>query len=160
MIVSLSTINGQKDIDVLRKSLRQVNDRVVSLQKLMIDSHIMLEKLCTTIHQEDQPSPDSQKFAHILSRESPYVYTTQARFPVTEKSIPWTVSFNILHQFCCFDLDTNFRFYSIFMIPHSSHCRKSTGAFESSSDYWWNLICENEIGLFCVLDSLFFHFLG
>ena len=73
----------------------------------MIDSHIILEKLRTAIHQEDNSLPDSQTFVHILSRESPYVYTTQARFPVTEKSIPWMVSSNVLHQFYCFNSNAN-----------------------------------------------------
>ncbi|CAF4082602.1 unnamed protein product, partial [Rotaria sordida] len=31
---------------------------------------------------------------HILSRESPYIYTNEARFPVTERHIPWKISFD------------------------------------------------------------------
>ena len=84
--------NVQKDIDVQRKSLRQINDRVVTLEKLMIDSHILLEKIRATVQQENKILPESQKFVHILSRESPYIYTNEARFPVTEKYIPWTVT--------------------------------------------------------------------
>jgi hypothetical protein len=34
---------------------------------------------------------ESQKFIHVLSRESPYIYTNEARFPVTERYISWTV---------------------------------------------------------------------
>ena len=75
-----------------RKSLRQINDRVVTLEKLMIDSHILLEKIRSTIQQEDKALPESHKFIHILSRESPYIYTNEARFPVTERYIPWKVS--------------------------------------------------------------------
>ena len=78
-------------MDVQRKSLRQINDRVVTLEKIMIDSHILLEKIRATIQQEDKSLPDSQKFIHILSRESPYVYTNEARFPVTERHISWKV---------------------------------------------------------------------
>jgi hypothetical protein len=78
-------------MDVQRKSLRQINDRVVSLEKLMIDSHILLEKIRATVHQEDKSLPESHKFIHILSRESPYCYTNYARYPVTEKYIPWKV---------------------------------------------------------------------
>jgi hypothetical protein len=78
-------------MDVQRKSLRQINDRVVTLEKLMIDSHILLEKIRATIQQDDKSLPESQKFIHILSRESPYVYTNEARFPVTERYIPWKV---------------------------------------------------------------------
>ncbi|CAF0787906.1 unnamed protein product [Didymodactylos carnosus] len=89
-----SVTNVQKDIDVQRKSLRQINDRVVSLEKLMVDSHILLEKIRATLQQEDKPLPD-QKFIHILSRESPYVYTNEARFPVTEKYIPWEIGFDL-----------------------------------------------------------------
>lgn len=79
-------------MDVQRKSLRQINDRVVTLEKLMIDSHILLEKIRATIQQEDKSLPETHKFIHILSRESPYIYTNEPRFPVTEKYIPWKVS--------------------------------------------------------------------
>jgi hypothetical protein len=71
----------QKDMDIQRKSLRQINDRVVTLEKLMIQ-------------QDDKSLPESQKFIHILSRESPYIYTNEARFPVTERYIPWKVILN------------------------------------------------------------------
>ena len=81
-------------MDVQRKSLRQINDRVVSLEKLMVDSHILLEKIRATIQQEDKSLPEGQKFIHILSRESPYIYTNEPRFPVTERYIPWKVNLN------------------------------------------------------------------
>ena len=79
-------------MDVQRKSLRQINDRVVTLEKIMIDSHILLEKIRSTIQQDDKSLPESHKFIHILSRESPYVYTNEARYPVTEKYIAWKVN--------------------------------------------------------------------
>ncbi|CAF2382637.1 unnamed protein product [Rotaria sp. Silwood2] len=85
----------QKDIDVQRKSLRQINDRVGALDRLMIDSHILLEKIRSTIQQGDKSLPESDKFVHILSRESPYIYTNEARFPVTERHIPWKVQFDL-----------------------------------------------------------------
>jgi hypothetical protein len=78
-------------MDVQQKSLRQINDRVVTLEKLMVDSHILLEKIRATIQQDDKSLPENQKFIHILSRESPYIYTNEQRFPVTEKHIPWKV---------------------------------------------------------------------
>ncbi|CAF0831896.1 unnamed protein product [Rotaria sp. Silwood1] len=93
--LSNSVTNVQKDMDVQRKSLRQINDRVVTLEKLMTDSHILLEKIRATIQQEDKSLPECQKFIHILSRESPYVYTNEARFPVTEKYIPWKIPFDL-----------------------------------------------------------------
>ena len=92
LVLLFSVTNVQKDMDVQRKSLRQINDRVVTLEKLMIDSHILLEKIRSTIQQEDKALPESHKFIHILSRESPYIYTNEARFPVTERYIPWKVS--------------------------------------------------------------------
>jgi len=78
-------------MDVQRKSLRQINDCVVTLEKIMVDSHILLEKIRATIQQDDKSLPEGQKFIHILSRESPYIYTNEPRFPVTEKHIPWKV---------------------------------------------------------------------
>jgi hypothetical protein len=86
-------------MDIQRKSLRQINDRVVILEKLMIDSHILLEKIRATIQQEDKSLPESQKFIHILSRESPYIYTNEVRFPVTERYIPWKVIIFNLNYF-------------------------------------------------------------
>ena len=86
-----SVVSGRKEIDVLKKSVRQINDRVVTLEKLMVDSHILLEKIQAAIQQEDRSLPESDNFVHILSRESPYIYTNEARFPVTERYIPWRV---------------------------------------------------------------------
>ncbi|CAF4043406.1 unnamed protein product [Rotaria magnacalcarata] len=87
--------NIQKDMDLQRKSVRQINDRVVSLEKLMVDSHILLEKIRSTIHQEDRSLPECRKFIHMLSRESPYIYTNEARFPVTERHIHWEIPFDL-----------------------------------------------------------------
>ena len=100
-------------MDVQRKSLRQINDRVVSLEKLMIDSHILLEKIRATIQQDDKSLPESQKFIHILSRESPYVYTNDARFPVTERYIPWKVNY-LTYQIRFYN--SNHRFHLIYTI--------------------------------------------
>jgi len=89
-------VNVQKDFDVLRKSLQQINDRVVTLEKMMIHSHILLEKISATMPQEDKSLPESlKKFVHIHSRVSPYVYTNDARFPVTDKFVPWENPFEL-----------------------------------------------------------------
>ncbi|CAF3796253.1 unnamed protein product, partial [Rotaria sp. Silwood1] len=87
--------NIQKDIDGRQKALRQINDRVGSLDRLLIDSHILLEKIRSTIEQGDKSLPEAEKFVHILSRESPYIYTNESRFPVTERHIPWKVQFDL-----------------------------------------------------------------
>lgn len=87
----------QKDIDVLRKSLQQTNNRIATLEKMMIHSHVLLEKICAIMPQVDKASPESlKKFVHIHSRASPYVYTNDARFPVIEKFVPWEVMVMIL----------------------------------------------------------------
>ncbi|CAF3843804.1 unnamed protein product [Rotaria sp. Silwood1] len=93
--LSNSVTDGKRDMDAVRKSLRQINDRVFSLEKMMIDSHILLEKLHAAMYQQDKPLPKSQKCSHVLSRESPYVYTNEARFSVTEKHIPWKLPFDL-----------------------------------------------------------------
>ncbi|CAF5000065.1 unnamed protein product [Rotaria sp. Silwood1] len=93
--LSNSVTDGKRDMDAVRKSLRQINDRVFSLEKMMIDSHILLEKLHAAMYQQDKPLPKSQKCSHVLSRESPYVYTNEARFSVTEKYIPWKLPFDL-----------------------------------------------------------------
>jgi hypothetical protein len=89
--MNFSAINVQKDMDVQRKSMRQINDRVVRLEKLMIDSHILLEKIRATVQHEDKLLPEGQHFTHILARESPYIHTNEPRFPVAERYIPWKV---------------------------------------------------------------------
>jgi len=107
-----SGINVQKDIDVLRKFMQQTNDRIVTLEKLMIHSHVLLEKICAIMPQEDKASWKSlKKFAHIHSRVSPYVYTNDARFSVTEKFVPWEIILIILYLanpviICLFNLDS------------------------------------------------------
>ncbi|CAF1271729.1 unnamed protein product [Rotaria sordida] len=93
--LSKSVTDGKQDMNAVRKSLRQINDRIFSLEKMVTDSHILLEKLHATIYQKDKPLPKSQKYSHVLSRESPYIYTNEARFSVTEKYIPWTRQFDL-----------------------------------------------------------------
>jgi hypothetical protein len=102
-------------MDIQRKSLRQINDRVVILEKLMIDSHILLEKIRATIQQEDKSLPESHKFIHILSRESPYIYTNEVRFPVTERYIPWKVIIFNSNYFIYIEFNY-FRFHLIYTI--------------------------------------------
>ena len=70
--------NVQKDMDVQRKSLRQINDRVVTLEKLMIDSHILLEKIRSTIQQEDKSLPESQNL-FIFFRENHHMLIQTSR---------------------------------------------------------------------------------
>lgn len=85
-------MNSRKDINALRRSLREVNDRVITLEKLMTDSYILLQNIQAAIPHEDKLLSERQKFVHILARRSPYVYTSEARFLVTERYIPWKVS--------------------------------------------------------------------
>ena len=89
-------INERKDTDVLQKSFRQLNDRIFSIEKLLNKSHAVLERDHSTISQKDKPLSENVKFVHVFSRESPYIFTNQARFPVTEKFILWTVNWDNL----------------------------------------------------------------
>ncbi|CAF4428057.1 unnamed protein product, partial [Rotaria socialis] len=87
--------NIQKDIDLQRKSLRQINDRAGTLDRLLIDSHVLLEKIQSTIQRGDKALSEVDKFTYILSRESPYIYTNEPRFPVTERYISWKIQFGL-----------------------------------------------------------------
>ena len=58
---------------------------------------MLLERIRASVQHEDKLLPDNQKFIHILSRESPYAYTNESRFSVTQKYIPWKV---IYEYFC------------------------------------------------------------
>ncbi|CAF1320961.1 unnamed protein product, partial [Rotaria sordida] len=87
--------NIQNDIDLQRKSLRQINDRVGTLDRLLIDSHILLEKIRSTIQRGDKALSQVDKFTYILSRESPYICTNELRFPVTERYISWKIQFDL-----------------------------------------------------------------
>jgi hypothetical protein len=92
-----SAPNVQKDLDVLRKLMQQTNDRIVTLEKLLINSHIILENISTMIPKQDNLERETKKnFVHINSRVSPYVYTNYSRFPVLDKFVPWEVTFNII----------------------------------------------------------------
>ena len=137
-----SVMNVQKDMDIQRKSLRQINDRVVTLEKLMIDSHILLEKIRATIQQDDKSLPESQKFIHILSRESPYVYTNEARFPVTERYIPWKVNLIENRPMEVFFFSDHSRFHLIYMIQRSLHYQKNTVVSGMMNDHLLNRICK------------------
>ena len=130
-------------MDVQRKSLRQINDRVMTLEKLMIDSHILLEKIRSTIQQDDKSLPESHKFIHILSRESPYIYTNEPRFPVTEKYIAWKVSdFSKIEKIKCSHRKRMFRCRSICTIQLRSACRKRATVSATMNVRSWNRICK------------------
>lgn len=109
----------------------------------MIDSHILLEKIRATIQQEDKSLPESQKFIHILSRESPYIYTNEVRFPVTERYISWKVDrwwkpgwwwWWLFIVLCV-------RFHSISTIQQWSPCRKNIIVSVMMNDLSLNQIC-------------------
>ena len=78
----------------LQKSLRQVNERIFSLENLMIKSHAPSGKSDAKIHPENKSLSENEKFIHVLSRESPYIYTNEARFPVAKKFVSWMVNFH------------------------------------------------------------------
>ncbi|CAF1295616.1 unnamed protein product [Rotaria sordida] len=149
--LSKCTINMQKDIDILRKSLRHVSDRVVTSGKLLIDSQILLEKIHSTIKQENKSLPAYQKFIHILSRESPYIYTNEARFPVTERYIPWKISFDLYDptvislpkQHDCFQ-----DYERLFVEPHLTIEPSVTTMTDITNpliDYKWNQVVESQL---------------
>ncbi|CAF4223044.1 unnamed protein product [Rotaria sp. Silwood2] len=145
------TTNMQKNIDGLRKSLRNITNRVVTSEKLLIDSQILLEKIHTIIIQEDRSLPIYQKFIHTLSRESPYIYTNEARFPITEKQIPWKVSLDSydptmisLSKECdCFQ-DSERPFVEPDLTIESAVITVSDDTTRLS-DYKWNQVVESQL---------------
>ncbi|CAF4065144.1 unnamed protein product, partial [Rotaria sordida] len=149
--LSKCTINMQKDIDILRKSLRHISDRVVTSEKLLIDSQILLEKIHSTIKQENKSLPVYQKFIHILSRESPYIFTNEARFPVTERYIPWKISFDLYDptvislpkQHDCFqDYERLFVESDLTIEPSVTTMTDITNPL---IDYKWNQVVESQL---------------
>ncbi|CAF1504882.1 unnamed protein product [Adineta ricciae] len=88
-----SIANVQKDIEVLRRALLQSKDRLVSLEETMNNSNVLLEKISPIVFRVDQKFTEiPTKFLHIYSRQSPYVYTENARSWVGDKFVPWTIN--------------------------------------------------------------------
>lgn len=107
----------------------------------MIGSHILLENIQAKLEQEDQSLPDSQVFIHILSRKSPYVYTNEVRFPVTERYIPWRVmTILVIFEDTIHNL-FSFRSRMICMIQRLLLYRKNTSVFGMMNDHLSNRIC-------------------
>ncbi|CAF3628955.1 unnamed protein product [Rotaria sp. Silwood1] len=149
--LSKSTTNMEKDIDILRKSLRHMSDRVVTSEKLLIDSQILLEKIHSVIKQEDRSLPVYQKFIHMLSRESPYIYTNEARFPITQKQIPWKVPFDVYDptvislskQHDCFqDYERPFVESDLTIEPSMTTITDNTTLLK---DYKWNQVVVSQL---------------
>ena len=83
----------REDLGTQKKSLQRLNDRVISLERSMIQNQSYLEQIKNLLTQKVSKSnlTDRKKnnYIHILSRESPYVSTNVPRFFVYEKLVPW-----------------------------------------------------------------------
>ena len=83
----------REDLTTQKKSLQRLNDRVVGLEKFIIQNQSYLEQIKNLLSQRVSKSGllDRKKsnYIHILSRESPYLKTNIPRFFVYEKLVPW-----------------------------------------------------------------------
>ncbi len=89
----------REDLSSQKKSLQRLNDRVISLEKAFIQSQSYLETIKNILTQKTSKSTlfDRKKsnYIHILSRESPYIFTNVTRFFVYEKLVPWECAYDV-----------------------------------------------------------------
>jgi hypothetical protein len=89
----------REDLGTQKKSLQRLNDRVISLEKALVSNQSYLEQIKNLLTQRVSKSGlvDRRKknYVHILSRESPYIFTNIPRFFVYEKLVPWECSFDL-----------------------------------------------------------------
>jgi hypothetical protein len=89
----------REDLGTQKKTLQRLNDRVISLEKALNQNHSYLEQIKNLLTQRVSKSGllDRKKrnFIHILSRESPYIFTNIPRFFVYEKLVHWECYFDL-----------------------------------------------------------------
>lgn len=89
----------REDLGTQKKSLQRLNDRVIQLERSMIQNQSYLEQIKNLISQKASKGGLSDKkknnYIHILSRESPYVTTNISRFFVYEKLVPWEMNYEL-----------------------------------------------------------------
>jgi hypothetical protein len=89
----------REDLGTQKKTLQRLNDRVISLEKAMTQNQSYLEQIRNLLTQRVSKSGllDRKKrnFIHILSRESPYIFTNIPRFFVYEKLVPWECAYDL-----------------------------------------------------------------
>ena len=89
----------REDLGSQKKSLQRLNDRVITLERSMIQNQSYLEQIKNLLTQKASKTGLSDKkknnYIHILSRESPYVSTNVSRFFVYEKLVPWDMVYEL-----------------------------------------------------------------
>ena len=89
----------REDLGTQKKSLQRLNDRVIQLERSMVQNQSYLEQIKNLISQKASKGGLSDKkknnYIHILSRESPYVTTNISRFFVYEKLVPWEMNYEL-----------------------------------------------------------------
>ena len=89
---NLNTVREEQGAQ--KKSLQRLNDRVIGLEKALIQNQSYLEQIKNIVAQRASTKSGfserkKSNFIHILARESPYVSTNVPRFFVYEKLVPW-----------------------------------------------------------------------
>jgi len=83
----------REDLVIQKKSMQRLNDRIVLIEKAIIQNQSYLEVIKNSLVQRSSKLGllDRKKstYVHILSRESPYLLTNVARYFVYEKLVPW-----------------------------------------------------------------------
>jgi hypothetical protein len=89
----------REDLKGQKKSLQRLNDRVITLEKSLILNQSYLEQIKNLITQRTSKlgllDRKKNNYIHILSRESPYVFTNIPRFFVYEKLVPWECPYEL-----------------------------------------------------------------
>ncbi|XP_071134130.1 transient receptor potential cation channel subfamily M member-like 2 [Mytilus edulis] len=83
--------NLQDDMRFQRKTMRQMTDRIMELDRMMHSSRMYLESISHKLDKNDVLGISTNKggLVHVAARHSPYPGTSLTRFQVLDKDVPW-----------------------------------------------------------------------
>lgn len=89
--------NLKDDMQLQKKNIKRLSDRVVELERALQTSRIYLEDIKHMLDKSDVQGVSSTKgqSLHVAARQSPYPGTKIARFPVFDKYVPWETNYNV-----------------------------------------------------------------
>ncbi|XP_052825070.1 transient receptor potential cation channel subfamily M member 2 [Octopus bimaculoides] len=89
--------NLKDDMQLQKKNIKRLSDRVVELERALQTSRIYLEDIKHMLDKSDVQGVSSTKgqSLHVASRQSPYPGTKLARFPVFDKYVPWESIYDV-----------------------------------------------------------------
>lgn len=86
----------REDFQSQKRNLKRLDDRMVTVERNLTTIQVTVEYLKHYLtHRDAYGFKTFQVEQHIMSRQSPYPFTTQSRFPVFDKYVSWDVFYDL-----------------------------------------------------------------